>query len=146
MINKSELKQNIYWNNVTPEDFENADLHTWIEGVGIISTKFEKDFVRCFGKFLRPHPHTPAAPAPQELVSNTYRCCEKCPNVLSKPVFKCNCSQPQHDAAIRNQTLDDFLKEIKGDVDPVLDYIDLDSIEAAYIRLRHQSTNTKGGN
>lgn len=45
-------------------------------------------------------------------------------------------------ATIRNQTLDDFLKEIKGDVDPALDYIDLDSIEAAYIRLRHQSTDS----
>ena len=41
---------------------------------------------------------TPYIPGKEN--SNTYRCCEVCPNVLSKPVFRCNCLQPEHDAQV----------------------------------------------
>lgn len=39
----------IYINTAKPEDFENIEIFDWIEGVGEITTEFEKQFVRRFG-------------------------------------------------------------------------------------------------
>ena len=42
----------------------------------------------------------------------------------------------QHDTAIRNATINEFYMRIKAERDPSLEYVDWDSIEAVFIRLR----------
>ena len=42
----------------------------------------------------------------------------------------------QHDTAIRNATINEFYMRIKAERDPSLEYVDWDSVEAAFIRLR----------
>jgi hypothetical protein len=39
----------IFWDSSTPDDFINAKLLDWIEGVGDITTQYELDFVHRFG-------------------------------------------------------------------------------------------------
>jgi len=45
----------IFWKTATPEDFKNADILDWVEGVGDISTHYEKRFVNVFGEMLQKH-------------------------------------------------------------------------------------------
>jgi hypothetical protein len=60
------LPKQIFWNDVKPEDFINAQEMDWIEGIGEISTYYELKFVRRFGETIRSRPHTPA---PAESIS-----------------------------------------------------------------------------
>lgn len=60
----------IFWEDAKPEDFENATTSCWIEGVGDVSTEYERKFVQRFGVALRTLSHTsPQAPRPP---------CEEC--------------------------------------------------------------------
>ena len=54
---------------------------------------------------IPPHPTTGAEAMTQQ---NTYRCCEVCPNVPCKPLFRVNCIR-QDPATIRNATLDEIV-------------------------------------
>ena len=42
----------IFRATATPEDFKNANVGDWIQGVGEISTEYEKEFIRRFGGAL----------------------------------------------------------------------------------------------
>lgn len=48
-----DKKQEIYWKSAKPEDFINAELLAWVQGVGDISTNFELNFVHAFGEAMR---------------------------------------------------------------------------------------------
>ena len=59
------------------------------------------------------------------------------------PYVECNHSYAScpinwdaHNRAIRNATINEFYKRIKAERDPSLEYVDWDSIEAVFIRLR----------
>ena len=42
-------EQQIFRATATPEDFKNANLGDWVEGVGEITTQYELDFIHRFG-------------------------------------------------------------------------------------------------
>ena len=49
---------------------------------------------------------------------------------------KCPINWDAHNRAIRNATINEFYRRIKAEHDPSLEYVDWDSIEAVFIRLR----------
>ena len=46
------IKQ-LFWKSAKLQDFIHADVLDWIEGVGEISTQYEKKFINAFGKALQ---------------------------------------------------------------------------------------------
>lgn len=49
--NGETKKRKLVWQRKSKaEDFKNIEIGDWIEGVGFITTNFEKDFIRHFGK------------------------------------------------------------------------------------------------
>jgi len=42
----------IWLRNATAKDFAQIEIKDWVEGVGVISTRKERNFIRCFGKMF----------------------------------------------------------------------------------------------
>jgi hypothetical protein len=51
-MNDKTVKQ-IFWKSATSQDFIDAEILDWIEGVGEVSTQYEKNFVSAFGKAMQ---------------------------------------------------------------------------------------------
>jgi hypothetical protein len=47
------MTKRIFWKSAKLQDFIDADVLDWIEGVGEISNQYEKNFVNAFGKALQ---------------------------------------------------------------------------------------------
>jgi len=43
----------IFWDSSTRDDFINAKLMDWIEGVGEITTQYELNFIHRFGEAMK---------------------------------------------------------------------------------------------
>jgi len=64
-----------------------------------------------------------------------------CGQIYFAPLLDCDCqvctdARRTHDTAIRNATINELYQRIKAERDPSLEYVDWDSIEAVFIRLR----------
>lgn len=46
------MPKKIYIKTVQSEDFSRIDIGDWVEGVGVIDTMWERDFIRRFGAML----------------------------------------------------------------------------------------------
>jgi len=114
---------------------------------------YERKGIHCvhYSTSTRPAPvFTPHIPGKEN--PNTYRCCEVCPNVLSKPVFRCNCLQPEHDAQVAKTARLEGMAEAYTEMIPVLDARTkahtTANLRLAGIRLKlrtQQEPSTKGG-
>jgi hypothetical protein len=51
--NQDKQPKKIFWDIATPRDFQNIETLDWIEGVGDVSTPYEKEFIRQFGIALQ---------------------------------------------------------------------------------------------
>ena len=109
------------WGDRTPEELI-RECETTLED---LKTYFPELFSS------RPHTSTPNPCEEQGCtdIENCYEICEHS-RIYSPAWVK------QHDTAIRNATINEFYKRIKAERDPSLEYVDWDSIEAVFIRLR----------
>jgi hypothetical protein len=49
------MTKQIFWKSATSQDFIDAEILDWIEGVGEVSTQYEKNFVNTFGEVIKQH-------------------------------------------------------------------------------------------
>ena len=47
------MTKQIFWKSAKLQDFIDADVLDWIEGVGEISTQYEKKFINAFGEAMK---------------------------------------------------------------------------------------------
>jgi hypothetical protein len=47
------MTKRIFWKSATSQDFIDADVLDWIEGVGEISNQYEQKFVNAFGEAMK---------------------------------------------------------------------------------------------
>lgn len=130
-------ERRIYRATATPQDFATVDIGDWIEGVGDITTYFERVFVRRFGDALcASHSSQQEQPEPIASTEPLHRLACKYQNLVVYPTDeyvhckskeKCEfqtsssidnmiyCDKPivSYDTAIRNRVITDILAMIR---------------------------------
>ena len=66
-MNPPRSPKRIYLDSAKPDDFVDIQIHDWIEGVGDVSTHYEEQFFRSYGKLLVSR-MTPARQPQQEYI------------------------------------------------------------------------------